>query len=161
MRRCIGVRTRKAKMEKDLSSIMVTAMNCGTMDDESLGLLLQGLKESAAEFRQAVSAVSYEVHRRLVANKGTMLPHSTLEIKRQGSPTYDVGKVKALTELLTPTEAAALIHTKHTPAKDETVVSGQKANSLLKAYGEDTEVGKAIIAARLPESTSFTVTEKK
>jgi len=61
-------------MEKDLSSIMVTAMNCGTMDNESLGLLLQGLKESAAEFRQAVTAVSYEVHTRLLETKGTELP---------------------------------------------------------------------------------------
>ena len=148
-------------MEKDLSSIMVTAMNCGTMDNESLGLLLQGLKESASEFRQAVTAVSYEVHMRLLKTKGTELPHSTLSIKRQGSPSYDVGKAKALAELITPTEASALVHTKHTPAKDETVVSGQKANSLLKAYGEDSDVGKAIIAARLPESTSFTVTEKK
>jgi len=148
-------------MEKDLSSIMVTAMNCGTMDNESLGLLLQGLKESASDFRQAVAAVSYEVHMRLLKTKGTELPHPTLSIKRQGSPSYDVGKAKALAELITPTEAAALVHTKHTPAKDETVVSGQKANSLLKAYGEDSDVGKAIIAARLPESTSFTVTEKK
>ena len=62
MRGSIGARTRKAKMEKDLSSIMATAKNCGTMDNESLGVLLQGLKESAAEFRQAIRAVSYVVH---------------------------------------------------------------------------------------------------
>ena len=143
------------------SNILAVATNCGTMDDESLGLLLQALREGAADYRAAVSAVSYEVHKRLLKTKGTRLPHSTLEIKRAGSPTYDVGKATAIKELLSPAEAEALVVVKHTPAKDETVVSGQKANSLLKAYGEDSEVGKAIIAARMPESTSFPVTEKK
>ena len=50
---------------------------------------------------------------------------------------------------------------KYTPASSETVVSGAKANNLLKAYGVESEVGKAIIAARMPESTSFTITERK
>ena len=143
------------------SNILEVATNCGSMDDESLGLLLQALKQGAQDYRSAVSAVSYEVHKRLLATKGTRLPHSTLDIRRSNSPQYDVGKVKALTELLTPQEAEELVVNKHTPAKDETVVSGTKANSLIKAYGEESEVGKAILAARLPESTAFTVREKK
>jgi len=161
MHECIGVRKRKAKMEKDLSSIMVTAMNCGTMDNESLGLLLQGLKESAAEFRQAVTAVSYEVHTRLLETKGTELPHSTLSIKRQGSPAYDIGKIKALTELLTPDEALGLVFEKHIPESHVTTVDGKAARSLLISYGAESEVGKAIVAARLPASTAFSIKEKK
>ena len=50
-------------------------MNCGSLSDEDLGTLLQGLKQSNQEFREAVAAVSYEVHKRLVLSKGTMLPH--------------------------------------------------------------------------------------
>ena len=143
------------------SNILAVATNCGTMDDESLGLLLQALKEGSADYRSAVSAVGYEVHKRLLKTKGTQLPPSTLTIKRSGSVQYDVGKATALKELLTPAEAGELVVNKHVPATDETVVSGVKANSLIKAYGVESEVGKAIVAARLPESTSFTITEKK
>jgi|14_taG_2_1085336.scaffolds.fasta_scaffold19006_4 hypothetical protein len=141
-------------------NILAVATNCGTMDDESLGLLLQALKEGASDYRGAVAAVSYEIHKRLLKTKGTRLPHSTLDIKRAGSPTYDVGKVKALTELLSERDASELVVEKHVPASSKTVVSGSKANNLLKAYGVESEVGKAIIAARMPESTSFTITER-
>jgi hypothetical protein len=130
------------------SNLLGVATNCGSMDDESLGLLLQGLKEGASDYRSAVSMVSFEVHKRLLKTKGTRLPHSTLDIKRAGSPTYDVGKAKALTELLSERDA-------------EELVSGAKANNLLKAYGVESEVGRAIIAARMPESTAFTITERK
>lgn len=143
------------------SNLLGVATNCGSMDDESLGLLLQGLKEGASDYRSAVAMVSFEVHKRLLKTKGTRLPHSTLDIKRAGSPTYDVGKAKALTELLSERDAEELVIQKYTPASSETVVSGAKANNLLKAYGVESEVGRAIIAARMPESTAFTITERK
>jgi hypothetical protein len=160
VRRTLRRLARKVRMT-EANSIGGVAMNCGSLSDEDLGTLLQGLKQSNQEFREAVAAVSYEVHKRLVLSKGTMLPHSTLQIKRAGSPTYDVGKVTALKELLSPAEAEALIVEKYTPAKTETVVSGSKARSLLLQYGAESDVGKRIVAARLPESTAFSITEKK
>ena len=95
------------------SNILEVATNCGTMDDESLGLLLQALKEGATDYRSSVAMVSYEIHKRLLKTKGTRLPHSTLDIKRAGSPTYDVGKVKALTEMLSKRDAEELLVEKH------------------------------------------------
>ena len=147
-------------MTSNTGNILQVATNCGSMDDESLGLLLQAIKGGAQDYRSAVAMVSYEVHKRLLKTKGTQLPHSTLTIKRAGSPLYDVGKATALKELLSPSEAEKLVVSKHTPAKDEVVVSGNTANALIKAYGLESDVGKAIVAARLPESTNFTVTEK-
>ena len=145
---------------QNYNNILDLAAQCGSMDDESIGLLLQGLKEEATVYRSVIGAVSYEVHKRLLANKGTELPHSTLTIKRVGKVEYDVGKMTALRELLSPDDAEELVTEKHTPAKTQTVVDGRKARSLLLKYGAESEVGKAIAAARLPESTSFSVKEK-
>lgn len=146
---------------QNYNNILDLASQCADMDDESIGLLLQGLKEEASVYRAVIGAVSYEIHKRLLANKGTELPHSTLTIKRVGKVEYDVGKMTALRELLSPDDAEELVTEKHTPAKTQTVVDGRKARSLLIKYGAESEVGKAIVAARLAESTSFSVKEKK
>ncbi len=142
------------------NNLLEVAAECASLDDESIGFLLQGLKEGARTYRSAIGAVSYEIHKRLLANKGRELPHSKLSISRVGGASYDIGKMTALRELLNPQDAEELVIEKYTPPKTETVVDGRKARSLLIKYGVESEVGKAIVAARLPESTSFSVKEK-
>lgn len=134
------------------------------MDDVALASDIARLSEMERNYREIRQRQEHELQRRLEARGATELPHPDLVVKLEHpSPTYDVGKLAALRELL-PEEL--LLETKAwMPEHVETVLVAERYDARVfrtfgRKYGD--EVGAVIEGAKMPGGPArLRVTEKK
>ena len=129
--------------------------------DEGLAELIAAVDKDIAALQRERGLLEMELTRRLVDRGARELAHPTLEVRLDyPSPTYDVGKLRALAEIVPPEDYAKAYqpeYIKQVPVAAR--FDGRQLNTLARKFG--TPVQGALELARLPSSPRLRITAKE
>jgi hypothetical protein len=143
-------------------------VNYGDIDSHTLALALEGNRQNQAELREAATAMEVTLFARMNDAGGTAIPDDDFKISlKAGTPTYELLDLIPLLELL-PDSDLAKAYTKKkwvvpeapAPYWKPAAWHGGRLNDIQKAYGDESDVGRRIIAARIPGARKLIVERK-
>ena len=129
--------------------------------DQELADLIRMYDENIAFQQKQRGLAEQELTCRLQERGALELAHPTLKVTLEyPSPTYDVGKLRALAEIVPPEDYAAAYqpeHIKQVPVAAR--FDGRRLNTLARNYGQP--VREVMERAQLPSSPRLTVKAKE
>lgn len=116
------------------------------------------VEKKEREYHDFRLRIEYEIQNRMQAEGATAIPHENLSCELKApSPTYDLGKLNALRELL----PADVIQTAFTPAHMEMVPDRWDARRFKTWAKYGSEVAKVIESSKIPGTPRLVIKAKE